>query len=573
MAVLLLTIPSHRPAAPSVATLALLPALVSRRPLPAPGALLSAIPGLLDDDAARAAVLSAGADAVMLLAVGLVATVTLHRASSGSTAARAAHGTARFATPAQLRAADLLSGEGVVLGCRRSWLGTTPLTDRSQDHVLLMMTTGAGKTTGPIASTLLNTLDTALVLDPKGELWNLTAGWRKRQGHHVVRFDPLGLGANCSWNPLDEIDSGEDEVAVISLLAENLVSYPATTGDTHWTASARSLLRCLVLHVLYDPRMESLAAARDLLTSGDLDQLFAKLATAEHDRDGSRGWRKPQSSSSTRTHPEVLRLAQAFGATPERERGSIVSTLLRFLDLWGDPRVAQATGHSDWQLSMLTGGRQPATVYVTVPSTHLPRMAPLVRVLVALLVHRVSLREVEGGVQPTPLMLLLDEFGALGRIPIMEDVLAFFRGYGVRAVLAVQDLTQLRRLYGPHHSISANCRVQVASASPDVHTRQEISRRLGESTWTYRKVSRSGRLMAGRRTTSQAEVRRPLLTEGEVGALPMDRLLVVKAGHPPVLAHKLPYWRHPELARRAEETAPKRPAQWLRTEVQPGEGS
>ena len=87
-----------------------------------------------------------------------------------------------------------------------------------------------------------------------------------------------------------------------------------------------------------------------------------------------------------------------------------------------------------------------------------------------------------------------------------------------------------------------------------------ISRRLGESTFTYGKTSRSGRVLTRRSTHSRAEVRRPLLTEGEVGELAPDRLLVVKAGHRPVLAGKLPYWTHPTLAGRAglpvsEETA------------------
>lgn len=561
---------SWRPAAPAVATPALVVVLLSRGGLPSPHTVATTLPMLLDNTTTRPLVTAAAAESTALTVAGLALTLALYRGARavGSDAAKAAHGTARFATGADLRAADLVSGEGVVLGCRRTLFGLTPLTDRSEDHVLLMMSTGAGKTTGPIASTLLNTNSPALVLDPKGELWELTAGWRRQQGQHVVRFDPLGRGPHSSWNPLEEIERGRDEIAVLSLLAGNLITFPASLqGEDHWTASARSLLRCLALHALYDEDTRSFAGIRDLLNSGPLDDIFTNLAKSDHNPDGSRGWTDPFSGEPTATHPEVIRLARSFANTPPKERGSIVSTLQRFLDLWGDPRVADATHESEWHLAMLTDAPKPTTVYITVPTAHLSRMAPLLRALVALLVHRVSLQDVTGPPAPRRLLLVLDEFGALGRIPILEDVLTFLRGYGVRSLLAVQDLAQLRRLYGPHHSITSNCRIHLAAASPDVQTRHEISRRLGEATWAYRKTSRADRLLSNRRTISQAEVRRPLLTEGEIGTLPADQLLVVKAGHPPVLAHKLPYWRHPELAERATATLASRPDLQLRNET------
>jgi type IV secretion system protein VirD4 len=520
----------------------------------------------------RGVVLELAVQTAALVAAGgalLAGVHRLGRSGGGGAAAVLAHGSARFATEADLRASDLLSGEGVPVGMQPGRLRRRPLTDRSADHVLVLMTTGAGKTSGPMSCTLLNTDHPALVIDPKGELWNLTAGWRAHRGHLAVRFAPQRGDRTCCWNPLAEIEPRDGEVAAISVLADNLITYPAEAhGENHWTSSARSLLRCLVLHVLYAGGRDSregvtLAAVRDLLNSptGGMDGLFEGLAGTVHDVDGTCGWLDPATGAKTRTHPEVARLARAFKETPERERGSVVSTLNRFLDLWGDPRIAGATSRSDWDLALLAERRRPATVYVTVPTNELGRLAPLLRVLLAMLAQRVTadaegFHDREAFPDRPPLLMMLDEFAALGRIPLLEDVLAFFRGYGVRVLLAVQDLAQLRRLYGPHHTFSATCRLHLASATPDVSTRQEISRRLGETTYVYRKTSRSGRLLSARATVSQAEVRRPLLTEGEVGALPADRVLISKAGFPPVVAEKLGYWQHPVLARRAEMKTP-----------------
>ena len=238
-----------------------------------------------------------------------------------------------------------------------------------------------------------------------------------------------------------------------------------------------------------------------------------------------------------------------------------MSTLNRFLDLWGDPRVAESTSTSSWRLSMLTDPRRPATVYVTAPFNELARLAPLLRVLVAMLVYRltddgVPYRDVAVGGRRR-VLLVLDEFATLGRIPLLEDVLAYLRGYGVTAMLAVQDIGQIHRLYTRSETFTGTCGIHVNAATANLATRGEVSRRVGETTVSYSKASRTGTFGKRKTTRSRAEVRRPLLTEGEVGSLEPDRLLVIKAGFPAVLGWKMPYWRHTELRERAGYLAPE----------------
>lgn len=559
----------RRPAAPALLLPSALAFTLAHGPLYPPIAGFDWFAALLRTSWRWKAV-GAAAEAVAVLVAGLGITAALLRraVARGTAVAATAHGSARFADRADLAAADLLSGEGLVLGALGRGRRPFALTDRSGQHALVVMPPGAGKTTGPIASSLLNTPEhSALVLDPKGELFELTAGWRASQGHRVIRFAPHGgTAASRPWNPLAEVARGEREIATLSALAENLVSYPADVQSAdHWTAAARSLLRCLLLHELYSHPRPTFAGARTRLSSNAgkdaLDELFAEMATTAHDRDGRYGWLDAEDRP-TATHPEIRRLARTFEATPERERGSIVSTLNRFLDLWGDPRVAASTGSSGWNLSFLTDPRKPTTVYVTAPFNELARLAPLLRILVALLVHRLTddsdpYRDVAAGGRRR-VLLVLDEFASLGRIPLLEHVLAFLRGYGITAMLAVQDIGQLYRLYTRNETFSGTCGIHLATATANLTTRSEVSRRAGEATVIYPKRSRTGSLTQGKTTRTQAEVRRPLLTEGEVGSLSPDQLLILKAGHPAVLAERLPYWGHPVLARRANLTPPRR---------------
>jgi type IV secretion system protein VirD4 len=465
----------------------------------------------------------------------------------GGTLAETAHGSARWATTSDLRRASLLADQGVVLG-RWPGLPERRIVDGSDHHILLVMPPGAGKTTGPILSTLATNRASCFVLDPKGELFETSSGWRATMGHRVIRFAPtLALleGGAARWNPLDEIERGPGDVAQVTEMARNLISYPAeTTGEGHWIAGARSLFVLLSLHVIYADKLPStLAAARELLNTAEPDKLFAHLAEFPHDPDGLRYcWRDALTGERLKTHPEVARQARRFKATPERERGSLVSSLQPFLDLWGDPVVARSTETSDFALDFLLG-EQPTTLYASVPYHDLARVGGLMRLLLTALFRRVALRGADR--KARRFEILLDEFASLGRIPVIEDTLAYLRGYGVRCTLAVQDLNQIVRNFSKTETLTGNCGVLVATATQQSETRTLLSKLTGETTLRYPRISkaREGGL-AGRRTTTRGttEVKRLLLTEGEIGQLPPDRVLILKRGWPPVLARAGRWW-------------------------------
>jgi type IV secretion system protein VirD4 len=463
-----------------------------------------------------------------------------------------AHGSARWASERDVRAVGLLqkADHGLHLGyfdaARQS-----PLTDSSDHHVLVLAPPGTGKTTALVIPTLLSYPAAAWILDPKGELWNTTARWRRESfGHRCIRFAPTDPGTP-GWNPLLEIptEPGSDDIATATTLAENLVVTPAHTSDLHWTRAARSLFTTLALHVRYASEVApTMASVRGVLASHtDHDELFEELATFPHDPDASHGWTNPLTGEPSLTHPEVALQARKFRATPGRERGSIISTLQHFLDVWGDPQIAAATSQSDFSLDALL--QPPCTsFYLSIPFHDLTRLAPLVRLQLAALARRLTRRPPES---PHRLEVVVDEYASLGRLPVMEQLLAFLRGYNARCFLLLQDLAQLHRLYGMQESISGNCRVHLTTATQSIGTRRHASSLAGATTARYRRMSRSqegGRLSArSRRSISMVESSRPLLTEGEVGALPLDHALVFKAGAPPIRARLRPYFEDPRL--------------------------
>lgn len=512
--------------------------------------------------------LVAGAGAEAFVGTAVLATLAVLLFGSRANPARLAHGSAELAQKRHLVAAGLLAretGRGFVLGAWRGSGGDPqPVVDRSDQHALIVIPPGGGKTSGPILTTLLTDVSaSAFVIDPKGELWARSAGWRFQQGQRCLRFAPHGA-ETLRWNPMAEIPAGAEEVKLVSTVAGNLLTYPASHTESHWISAARNLFRALALHALYSVAEPSIAAVRQILNDPELDgglpALFEAMLSAEHDPHGDRGWIDPRTGRPTATHPEVARLARGFAETPPRELGSIVSTLNQFLALWGDEHVASATATSDFSLREFARRSERTTLYITLPFQDLHRLGPLLRIMLSLLMlHLTDDRDFSdhAATQRPPLYLLLDEFAALGRVPILEEMLAFLRGYGVRAAIVLQDLNQLRAAYSVRESITGTCQVHLLAATQNPETRDHASRLAGEATVRYRRrSSSSGRGLFGRTNVSHTEIRRPLLTVGEVGALPPDRLLLLKAGVPPALLWRHAYYTDPRLSARARLAPP-----------------
>jgi type IV secretion system protein VirD4 len=159
--------------------------------------------------------------------------------------------------------------------------------------------------------------------------------------------------------------------------------------------------------------------------------------------------------------------------------------------------------------------------------------------------RRLTERLDAGATRRRQLLLMLDEFPALGRLDFFETALAFMAGYGIRAFLIAQSLNQIVKAYGENNSILDNCHVRIAFATNDERTAKRISDALGTAT-----EQRAMRNYAGHRLApwlahvmvSRQETSRPLLTAGEVMQLPADKELVLLSGLPPVRADKLRHY-------------------------------
>jgi type IV secretion system protein VirD4 len=256
--------------------------------------------------------------------------------------------------------------------------------------------------------------------------------------------------------------------------------------------------------------------------------------------------------------------ARALLNKSENERSSVLSSAVKFLNLYRDPVVARNTATSDFAVRDLMHHDRRVSLYLTIPPSDIYRTRPLLRLLLQQIVSRLTetmdFGEGRGdGPHRNPVLLMLDEFPTLGRMDVLQTALAYLPGYGIRAYLIVQDLTQLAHAYGRYEAIISNCHVRVAFAANKVETAKLISDMVGTMT-----VHKETRTYTGSRLNpvlmhvmaSEQETSRPLLTPDEVMRLPDDAALVFVAGHPAIYSTKIRYYEDPEFRARAGIAAP-----------------
>lgn len=467
-----------------------------------------------------------------LLVGGLLFVVGVRLLRKKSDAHSIAHGSAKWAGSRELPGMKLLDAQG-----KERWdgvvLGQTGdgklLTHDGPEHVLVFAPTRSGKGVGLVVPTLLTWRHSVVVLDIKGENWDLTSGFRSKLTH-ALRFDPTASDS-VRYNPLDEIRLGtKDEIRDIQNLTKIICDPDGTGAATdHWSQSAGTLLMGAILHVLYTEKDKTLSGVLTFLRepTRKSDQTLELMKTTLHLGD--------------RVHPSVAQAAASMLNKADKERAGILSTAEKYLSLYEDPLISRLTSKSDFKIEHLMDGAHPVSLYLVVPPNDMVRLRPLLRLMITQMLGKLT----EELTHKNRLLFLLDEFPTLGRMDLLESALAFVAGYGMKCMLIAQTLSQFAKAYGDNNSVMDNCHIKVTFAASDDKTADRVSKMLGVATWKKRQQGESGKkgiFGLDGMSRSEVEFQRALLTPDEIGHLDERRGILMVTGKAPLLFHKVRYY-------------------------------
>jgi type IV secretion system protein VirD4 len=438
------------------------------------------------------------------------------------------YGSARWAETKEVDAAGLLGPDGVVLGrYERQYLRHD-----GPEHVLCFAPTRSGKGVGLVIPSLLTWPGSSIVHDIKGENWQLTSGFRAKHGR-VLLFDPTNAKSSA-YNPLLEVRRGEWEVRDVQNIADILVDPEGSLEKrNHWEKTSHALLVGAILHVLYAEEDKTLAGVAAFLSDPKrpIESTLAAMMKTAH-------------LGETGPHPVIASAARELLNKSDNERSGVLSTAMSFLGLYRDPVVAEVTRRCEWRICDIVGVERPTTLYLVVPPSDINRTKPLIRLVLNQIGRRLT-EDLSAGSGRHRLLLMLDEFPALGRLDFFESALAFMAGYGLKSFLIAQSLNQIEKAYGPNNSILDNCHVRVSFATNDERTAKRVSDALGTATEMKAMKNYAGHRLSpwlGHLMVSRSETARQLLTPGEIMQLPPTDEIVMVAGTPPIRAKKARYY-------------------------------
>jgi len=427
------------------------------------------------------------------------------------------HGTAHWMNDAEIKKTGLVGGkEGVYIGGYENGSKLHYLKHNGPEHVLAFAPTRSGKGIGLVLPTLLDWRESVIVLDIKGENWALTAGWREQYANNrVLKFDPTADdGLSVKFNPLEEIRlDGAYEIGDLQNIAMMIVDTEGKGLRDYWEKSSFSFISGLILHTIHKAKKEgqpypNLTDVYELLNKDEIRDLLEEMLISKH-------------------HLVSLVGREMLNKAAE-ELSGVVGSSSSYLNLYVDPIISNNTSKSEFKINDLMNGEQPVSLYLVLKPNDKNRIMPLIRLIMNLLLRRLLEElEFENGKSVKNykhrMLLMLDEFTSLGRLGIFQESLAFMGGYGIKAYIIIQDITQLYEAYGKDESILSNCHIRIAYAPNKVETAELLSKMSGTTTVVKSYTTTSGNrvsVMLGQVTESLQEISRPLLTPDECMRLP-----------------------------------------------------
>lgn len=455
------------------------------------------------------------------------------------------YGEGEFATGRRVRSMELDGKLGPLLGAFEG----KELRPRHTRHNMIVAPNRSGKTAGVIVPSILTYPGSAVIIDPKGELYELTSKTRRELGPvHVIDWaDPE---SPASWSPVAHSALPGNEIE-LERLAERVATMffpPASGAEKHWADTARRNFAALLMFEIY----ESLSTQKE----PHIGQIASTLSSYEVNAPESD--KKDHNKRADPFGDHLLRLAATadlngyprrivedlkfFAQMDTKERASHLSTLITGIQLLRLRAVQKATSTASFSFADLR--QNVTTVYIRFPQQDAKAFGPLT----ALMFEALFAYILDNPQQKDehPIWIAADEFASLPKIPLLLDFMAKGAGNGAHVSIVVQDFAQVEEVYGRTglSTILTNCTYTVAFGQNNVTTAKMLSELVGKKTRS--KITNSGswlRPFAPTMTETTEGV--PVIAPEDWGRIPFGKHILLAQGHTiyPVLCETPMYYK------------------------------
>ena len=429
----------------------------------------------------------------------------------------------------------LSNKEGIILA-ENNYL---PVDIRGNVNVLVVGGSGSGKSASYSIPNAYQLLGSYVFTDPKGELYDKTAGYLKQNGYKIKVLNLVHPQYSDGYNPLMHVNS-EIDVDVIAHTIVKGQKSADSTSDPFWDDSAETLLKALIYYLLATrPEEEqNLASCAELVraanSNGGNNLLTELMSQLPYD------------------HPARMNY-KSIEIAPEKTYSSILSTLQSKLGKFDSKEIAELTSTDTINFEEI--GQEKTAVYVISPDTHTTFNFLLTIFFSQMIQQLYDFADNNGGTLNIPTYFILDEFANIGQIPDFDQKISTSRSRKISFSVILQNLDQLEAIYDKsYETIIGNCDTHVFLGSNSQKTVEYFSKALGEKTISHYSISTSRDKQHHKTGYSNSDqiMARALMTPDELRRMDNNLCIIFVKGLRPIKADKFYYFKHPmvkELAK------------------------
>ena len=432
----------------------------------------------------------------------------------------------------------VLSKHKGILLARDNYL---PVDKRGNINVLVVGGSGSGKSASYSIPNAYQMLGSYVFTDPKGELYDKTAGFLKKNGYEIKVLNLVNPANSDGYNPLMHISSELD----VDVIANTIVKGQKTEGsnsDPYWDDMAEMLLKALIYYLM--------------ATRPEEEQNFAscsELVRAANANGGSNLLTELMNQLPY-DHPARMNY-KSIEIAPEKTYGSILSSLQSKLGKFDSKEIAEVTSTDTINFEEI--GTKKTAVYVISSDTHTAYDFLLTIFFSQMIQQLYNFADENGGRLKMPTFFICDEFANIGKIPDFDKKISTSRSRGISFSVILQNLDQLEAVYEKsYETIMGNCDTHVFLGSNSFKTVEYFSKALGEKTIVRdsRSVNRDKQYKRQGYSDSDQVMARPLMTPDELRRMDNDDCIIYEKGIKPVKAKKYYYFESPMAKKLAEYT-------------------
>ena len=409
-------------------------------------------------------------------------------------------------------------------------------------NVLVVGGSGSGKSATYSIPNAYQMLGSYVFTDPKGELYDKTAGYLKANGYDIKVLNLVNPENSDGYNPLMHIQSEID----VDVIANTIIKGQDSDGkgsDPFWDNNAEMLLKSLIYYLLEKRPKEEIN-----LTS------CAEMVRAAASSNGTNLLRELMSelplSHPARTNFQSVEVV----AGSEKTYSSILSTLQSKLGKFDSQEIANVTSTNTINFEDIANHK--TAVYVISSDTHTAYNFLLTIFFAQMIQQLYNYADMNGGRLKVPTYFILDEFANIGQIPDFDKKISTSRSRGISFSVILQNLDQLEAVYEKsYETIMGNCDTHVFLGSNSFKTVEYFSKQLGETTIARdtKSTNRDKNFSKQGYSTSDQIMGRALMTPDELRRMDNGLCIIFEKGLKPIKANKYYYFTKQTMNRRLNQ--------------------